>query len=210
MVTIVSEKWGRINRRVVVIIVSKFRHQQQICPIILLVRAEHPKVRFHPLVVILDLTLSLWVICCRKSQLDSEVLIDTLCEVGCERRTMIRPVHKGNPMQFPDMANVQLHQIRSRNICCCQNEMCHLCESIGDDIDGVKPIRFWQFTHKVRLDPLPWTIWSRDQLQFSVFVLVPMLRSPASVTTLYVSLNPVGKILMPITLRHKFQCARSA
>jgi hypothetical protein len=199
MVTIVSKKWGHINRRVVVIIVGKFRCRQQIHPIILLVRAEHPKVRFHPLVVILNLTLSLWVICCRKSWLNSKVLIDTPCEVGHECRTTIRPMYEGNPVQFLDMANVQLHQIQSGNICRCRNEMCHLRESIGDDIDGVKPIGFWQFTHEVRLDPLPWAIWSRDWLQFSVFVLVLMLHSPASVTTLYVSLNPVGKIPMPIT-----------
>jgi hypothetical protein len=125
---------SHIDRWVVVIIVSKFRHRQQIRPIVLSVRAEHPKVRFHPLVVILDLTLSLWVIRHRKSWFDSEVLIDTLHEVGREHRTAIRPVYKGNPVQFPDMANVQLHQIRSGNICCCQNEMCHLHESIGDDI----------------------------------------------------------------------------
>jgi hypothetical protein len=91
------------------IIVSKFCHWQQIHPIILSVRAEHSQIRFHPLVVILNLALSLWVIHCRKSQFNPKVFIDTLHEVCCEHQTAISPMYKGNPVQFPDMVNVQLH-----------------------------------------------------------------------------------------------------
>jgi hypothetical protein len=69
--------------------------------------------------------------------------------------------------------------------------MRHLRESIGDDIDSIESIGFRQFTNKVRLDPLPWPIRSRDWLKLSVFLLILMLRSPACMATLYVSLDIV-------------------
>jgi hypothetical protein len=89
------------------------------------------------------------------------------------------------------MMNVQLHQVWSRNICHHWNKMSHFCKSIRDDVDGVESVRFRQFTNEVRLDPLPWSIWSGDQLEFSMFTLILMFHMLAGMTTLYVSLDPV-------------------
>jgi hypothetical protein len=56
---------------------------------------------------------------------------------------MISPMYEGNPVQFPDVANVQLHQIQSGNISRHWNEMHHFRKSIGDNIDGIEPVGFW-------------------------------------------------------------------
>jgi hypothetical protein len=192
------------------VIVCEFCCWQQICPIVLLVQTEHPQVGFHPFVVIFDLSLSLWVIHCGEMQLDSKVLIDTFCKICSKCQTTISAVYEGDPVQFPDMMNVWLHQVWSQNISHCQNEMQHFRESIGDDVDGVETIGFRQFTNKVRLDPLPWAIGSRNWLKFSVLTLIPVFHLSAGVTALYVSLYPVRQILTPITPRHKLQCAQSA
>jgi hypothetical protein len=85
VVPIVRKEWSRLDRRVVVIVVGEFRHRQQICPIVLSMRIEHPQVRLHPLVVIFDLTLCLWVVCHRETQFDSEVFVDALREISHER-----------------------------------------------------------------------------------------------------------------------------
>jgi hypothetical protein len=101
-------------------------------------------------------------------------------------------MYEGNPMQFPHMMNMKFHQVWCGNIRHRRNEMRQFRKSIGDDIDGIEPVGFRQFTNEVRLDPLPWPIRGRDRLKLSVFPLIPMLRSPACMTTLYVSLDIVG------------------
>ena len=53
-----------------VVIVRKFCSVEQVCPVVLLVIAEHADVRFEPLVIVLHLSLCLWMIC------GGEALID--------------------------------------------------------------------------------------------------------------------------------------
>ena len=47
-----------------VIVVSKFGRVDEVRPIVLMIQAKHAQVGFQPLVVTLDLSLSLWVVCC--------------------------------------------------------------------------------------------------------------------------------------------------
>ena len=111
-------------------------------------QTEHPKVCFHPLVVIFDLSLCLGVICGRKLRFNPKLLVDALHEVHSETRPMIGTMYKWNPMQFPyvmDMQfpyvmDMQFHEIRSGDVSCGRNEMCHLCELIGNNINGIKTV----------------------------------------------------------------------
>ena len=64
-------------------------------------QTEHPKVRFHPLVVIFNLPLCLGVICSRKSGFNPKLLVNVLCEVRSESRPAIGTMYERNPMQFP-------------------------------------------------------------------------------------------------------------
>ena len=54
MAAVVHKERHGVNRGVMVIIVHKFHHWKQIHPVILPVGAEHAKVGFHPLVVVVD------------------------------------------------------------------------------------------------------------------------------------------------------------
>ena len=98
------------------------------------------------------------------------------------------------PDQYSDFiaVNVQFHEIGGRDISSCQDEMSHFCKTIRNNVDHIETIQLWEFTYKIRLNPLPRSIRSRNQLQFSKFALVPMFRSPTGVTSLYISLNPIG------------------
>jgi len=41
------------------IVIRKFRHREEVGPIILTVRTEHAEIGFHPLVIVFDLSLCL-------------------------------------------------------------------------------------------------------------------------------------------------------
>ena len=77
---------------------------------------------------------------------------------------MISTMYERNPMQFPYVVDMQFHEIRSGDVSCCRNEMCHLCESIGNNVNGIETIQFWEFPHEIRLNPLPGSIGSGDWL----------------------------------------------
>ena len=102
--------------------------------------AQHSEVHFHPLVVIFNLSLCLGVICSRKLWFNSKFLVKILCKVHCDCRPAISAMYKWNSMQFPDMMNVQFHKIRCGDVGSGRDEMHHLHESIGDNVNDIKPI----------------------------------------------------------------------
>ena len=93
-------------------------------------------------------------------------------------------------MQFPNVLDVQLHQFGSRNIGGCQDEVGHLRKSVGHYVDGIETTGSREFTHKVRLDPLPRAIGSGNWLELTKLVLVSMFCLLAHVTTLDIVLDP--------------------
>ena len=104
------------------------------------------------------------MICGRKSGFDSKLLVNVLREVRSESRPAIGTMYEWNPMQFPYVTDVQLHKIGSRDIGCRRNEMCHFREPIGNNVDRIKAIRFREFPHEIRLNPLPGPIRGGDRL----------------------------------------------
>ena len=76
----------------------------------------------------------------RKSGFDPKLLVNVLCEVCSESRPVISTMYKRNPMQFPYVTDMQFHEIRSGDVSCGRNEMCHLRESIGNNVNGIKAI----------------------------------------------------------------------
>ena len=52
-------------------------------------------------------------------------------------------------MEFPDVSDMELHQIRHRDVGGHWNEMCHFCEAIGDHVDHVETAQFQEFTYEV-------------------------------------------------------------
>ena len=127
-------------------------------------RTEHPKVHFHPLVIIFNLSLRLGMIRGRKSGFDPKLLVNVLREVRSESRPAIGTMYKQNPMQFPYVADVQLHKIRSGDVSRGRNEMCHLREPIGNNVNGIKTVQLQKFPHEIGLNPLPGSIGDGDRL----------------------------------------------
>jgi len=93
-------------------------------------------------------------------------------------------------MQFPDVSDMQFHQVRSGNISSHRNEVGHFHQSIGDDIDGIETTRFREFTYEIQLNPLPGSVRSGNWLELSKFPLVPMLHMSAGMAPLDISFHP--------------------
>jgi hypothetical protein len=62
MIAIVCEEGGSTNGWVVVIIVGKLCHMEEVCPIILLISTEYVEICLQPLIVVLHLALCLGMI----------------------------------------------------------------------------------------------------------------------------------------------------
>jgi len=71
----VRKEWGCANQGMVMIVLGKLHHREEVCPIVLSVQAEYLEVRLHPLIVVLHLSLCLRVIGGQESQFNSKPLI---------------------------------------------------------------------------------------------------------------------------------------
>jgi len=102
------------------------------------VGTEHAEVGLHPLVVIFDLSLRLRMIGGREAGFYTKSLVEAFRKCGGEGRSSVRSMYQRDSMQFPDVSDVQLHQVGSGNIGCRRNEVGHFSQSVGDDVDGIE------------------------------------------------------------------------
>ena len=58
---------------------------------------------------------------------------------------MVGSMYEQDSMEFPDVSDMELHQIGRRDVSGCQNEMCHFCEVISDHVDRIETTRFREF-----------------------------------------------------------------
>lgn len=84
------------------------------------------------------------------------------------------------------------------------------CQLIKHSVDHIETIGFREFSHKVRLDPLPWSIRCGDQLHLSKLLLVPMLCSAAHMAHLHILFDPICHVPSPVTLGDKLQGSESS
>jgi hypothetical protein len=91
-------------------------------------------------------------------------------------------MYEQNSVKFPDVTDVDLHQVCGGYVGCCWNEVGHLRQSVGDDVDGIETTRLGKFTNKIQLNPLPWAVWCRDWLELAEFLLVLMFCTLAHMT----------------------------
>jgi hypothetical protein len=100
-------------------------------------------------------------------------------------------VNQWDSMKFPYMLDVQSHEVWGRDIGGCQNEVCHFHKLVRDDVDSIETAGFGEFSYKIQLDPLPWTIGCRDWLHFPRFMLVPMFHPLAHMASFHIAFDPV-------------------
>jgi len=84
VITIIREERSCIDGWMVVVVVRKLRHQEEVGPIVLTVRTEHAEIGFHPLVVVFDLSLRLRMIGGREAGFYSESLVEAFRKRGGE------------------------------------------------------------------------------------------------------------------------------
>ena len=189
---------------------TKLRHRKEISPIVLTVRAEHAEICFHPLVVILDLSLRLRMIGGREAGFDSKPLVQAFCKHGGEGRSSVRSMYQRDSMQFPDVSDVQIHQVGSGDIGGHRKKVGHFHQSIGDDVDGIETTRFGEFTYEIRLNPLPRSVRSGNRLELSKFPLVLMFRTSAGMAPLDISFHPSCQVASPVAATDKLKGSRSS
>ena len=84
-----------------VVIVGELRRVEEGRPVVLLMVAEHVDVGLHPLVIIFDLSLCLWVIGRGESLVDIERFEEASGVISCEQGAPICIVDSGHSVVFP-------------------------------------------------------------------------------------------------------------
>jgi hypothetical protein len=155
------------------------------------VRAEHPEVGLHPLVVVLDLPLGLQMVCGGELWLNPESLVQALRESSGEGRPSIHSMKQQDSMKFPYVPDVQSHEVWGGDIGGCRNEVHHFPKSVRDNIDHIETTGFGELSYEIQLDPLPQAIGCRDWLHFPELALVPMFHPLAHMASFHIAFDPV-------------------
>jgi hypothetical protein len=168
--------------------------------------AEHVDVGLNPLVIVLYLTLCLWVVGCQEALINIQGLEEALSIISSEHCPPICIVYSGCAMMLPHMLEVELDQVLSCGLHVGGNEMCHFCQSIHDDIDGIMPSQKRETYDVVQLCPFPWPFrhqeWFHNPRSLPVFVLVPS----TCVAPFYVVLDILSHALPPIGSLYQLKC----
>ena len=153
VVAIVRIEGGHANGWVVMVVVGKLSCVEEIDPIILAVRREHAEICLEPLVVRLDLALGLWVVGSGEALVDTKGAIQATHIWSSELRATVGVVMQGESMEGPYTLDVELSELFSGAGGFAGDEVGHLRETVGNDINGIKTTGQGQFDDKVRLGP---------------------------------------------------------
>ena len=102
-----------------VVVILEFRQGEEVCPVILSLIDEYPKVLLQFLIDPLRLSITLWVIGCGGRYLNPEYTVEFPSEFCYELWTSVGDYLAGYAMEFPNMLDEQ-----SGCTCCRQSGEC--------------------------------------------------------------------------------------
>ena len=102
-----------------VVVILEFRQREEVCPVVLSLIDEYPKVLLQFLIDLLHLSITLWVIGRGGRYLNPKYTVQLLSEFCYELRTSVRDYLAGYAMEFPNMLDKQ-----PGRTCCQQSGEC--------------------------------------------------------------------------------------